>query len=375
MTSPRPSRRDFLTGRAVVKELRQRGEDLADALAEAIPRAGDTVRLEARAMGCQWAVVLNPGPPRQVMCGSDALDLVARCEDLLTIYRDDSFIARVNREAAQTAIPLPPELIPFFRTCRDWWTGTDGAFDIAAGSLIQLWKRARQLGNIPSTGEIEEALARAGSQHVQLDEKTGTIAFDRPGVLLDFGAVGKGYAVDLAADHLRREEVSDCLVHGGYSSLYARGSHAGHDGWPVGVRNPLVEGAAYATVLLKDQGLATSGSNVQYFRHEGRRYGHILDPRSGWPASGLLSATVIAPTAAAADALSTALYVMGLDKAIRYCEDHPEIGAILVPPPARGRVLEPVVRNIPADRLFWENRTAPDPEIDPPGKATPDSPL
>ena len=102
--------------------------------------------------------------------------------------------------------------------------------------------------------------------------------------------------------------------------------------------------------------MSTSGSNIQYFRSQGRRYGHILDPRTGWPAEGLLSVTVIAPTAAEADALSTAFYVMGLEIALAWCDNHPLIGAILIPHPTQGRRLAPVVHNIPADMLFFEER-------------------
>jgi thiamine biosynthesis lipoprotein len=120
----------------------------------------------------------------------------------------------------------------------------------------------------------------------------------------------------------------------------------------VGVKNPLFTDERYATLLLRDQAMATSGSNIQYFRFQGRRYGHILDPRTGWPADELLSVTVLAPTAAEADALSTAFYVLGLEKALEYCDNHPSIGALLVPPPQQGRRLEPVVRNISDDALF-----------------------
>jgi thiamine biosynthesis lipoprotein len=129
----------------------------------------------------------------------------------------------------------------------------------------------------------------------------------------------------------------------------------------VGLKNPLLERGDFATVFLKDQGLSTSGTNVQFFRHEGRRYGHILDPRTGWPAEGLLSVTVLAPTAAAADALSTAFYVMGADTARRWCEEHPEVGAILVPAAASSKVLRPIVVGIPREQVvFQEEDVAPD---------------
>jgi thiamine biosynthesis lipoprotein len=354
------TRRDFLTGRAAHRALRSHGEKLADAIADAAgrrapPQADDTVRLETRAMACSWAVVMNPGPPRQVMVASDALDRVHVVEDQLTVYRDHSDIARVNRTAAEQPQQVSEDLFAFLLLCQELWKATEGAFDPATGALIQLWRAARARGSIPHQDDVAAALSRSGMHHVHLNAAQRTIAFDIPGVLLDFGAVGKGYAADLAAKHLDEEDLENYLVHGGHSSLFARGNHAGHDGWPVGIKNPLFTDRRYVSILLKDCGMSTSGSNVQYFRYRGERYGHILHPQTGWPAGGLLSVTVLAPTAAEADALSTAFYVMGLDKALRYCDHRPEIGTILVPPPVRGRELEPVIRNLPNERLFFED--------------------
>ncbi|SFJ48665.1 FAD:protein FMN transferase [Planctomicrobium piriforme] len=355
---PNSNRRDFLTGRAAQKVIRSHGENLADSLQEAAqaapPAAHDTVRLETRAMACQWSVVMNPGPPRHVMVASDALDCVHMVEQQLTVYRNDSDIARVNQHAFGSRHAVTPDLFAFLLRCRELWEQTEGAFDPAMGTLIQLWRTARAADTVPTADEVAAALSTTGFQHVQLHAEDETVSFDRDGLLLDFAAIGKGYAVDLAADHVRTEGIADFLVHGGHSSLIAAGRHAVHHGWPVGIKNPLFTERRYATVLLRDQAMSTSGSNVQFFRHQGKRYGHILDPRTGWPAEGLLSVSVIAPTATLAEALSTAFYVMGLDKAVAYCHHHLDVGAILVPPPVRGRTLEPIVCNLPDEQLFFE---------------------
>ncbi|MBA3316015.1 MAG: FAD:protein FMN transferase [Planctomycetaceae bacterium] len=227
---------------------------------------------------------------------------------------------------------------------------------------------------------------------MQLDAETRTVAFDRRGVGLNFGAIGKGYALDRCGERLGEKETgvrtqeserlrpevgsrtldanlesvrspfpvprsplaSFCLS-GGHSSVLARGSHNGLDGWPVGIGNPLFTSRRLGTLLLKNQALGTSGSNVQFYRHEGARYGHILDPRTARPAGGLLSATVVAPTAAIADALSTAFFVLGVEKAREVCDNQPLIGALLIPPPGRGGRLEPVIRGISDDCLFLDS--------------------
>ncbi len=354
------SRREFLTGKAARKEIRRAGDEIADAIVgdeggRVAPVASQTVRLETKAMGCPWCVIMNPGPPRQVMVASDAFDTVRDAEQLLTIYRDDSDVAHLNRLATTDWQTVRAELDQFLLTCRELFDSTDGAFDPATGRLIQLWKSSRLNDRIPEQDEIEEALEKSGMQHVhQRDEQ---VKFDRE-VLLDFASIGKGYGIDKAAAHIRSEEIEDFLVHGGQSSLFASGNHRDLEGWPIGLKNPLFTEKRYATILLKDSGMSTSGSNIQYFRFEGKRYGHLLDPRTGWPAEGLLSVTVIAPTATEADALSTAFYAMGLDKAVQYCDDHPEVGAILVAAPTQGRILEPMIKNFPLDRLFFEEEVS-----------------
>lgn len=354
MSDSTSSRRDFLSGRSVLRQGERAGEQLADALAKAAPEAGDTIRLETRAMACPWCVVLNPVLPQTVMAASHALDLVHELDRQLTVYQPDSEVSRLNRNAAETPQTVEPRLFELLRRARTLSTQTGGAFDPTSGELILLWRRCRDEGRIPTQAEIDAALEATGiERHVAFDEAARTIAFRRPGLKFDLGAIGKGYAIDRIAEELRQSGLSDFLVHGGFSSLYAQGDHNGQGGWPVGIRNPLFTEERYATILLRDQGMATSGSNIQYFRYQGKRYGHILDPRTGWPADRLLSVTVLAPTAEEADAVSTAFYALGLEKAREYCDTRPSLGALLIPQPAQGRTLEPVVCNIPDDGLFF----------------------
>lgn len=358
MGEPRESsRREFLSGEAARREILRAGEAIGDAIRdqlERIPAASDTVRLETRAMACPWCVILNPGPPRQVMAASDALSLLHDIEARLTIYRDDSLTAHLNRAAVQSPVSVDEDLFEFLKLCESLWTTTEGTFDPASGKLIDLWRACRLTARIPAQQELEIALSQSGMQQVLLDESSRSVRFRAP-VKLDFAAIGKGLAIDRVAEYLTRQQVSDFLVHGGHSSLRAQGRHAGEDGWPVGIRNPLFTERPFATILLKDQSLSSSGSNIQYFRHEGRRYGHILDPRTGWPAEGLLSATVVTASAAQADALSTALYVMGVEAAQQYCAMHPEVGAVLFPAAGQRKDLNPIICNIPPDRLFFHD--------------------
>ncbi|HLQ45044.1 MAG TPA: FAD:protein FMN transferase, partial [Planctomycetaceae bacterium] len=169
------------------------------------------------------------------------------------------------------------------------------------------------------------------------------------------GSIGKGYALDRAAEILNEHALTEWLIQGGHSSVLVRGGHNGLPGWPVGLRNPLLPQRRLGTILLCNQALATSGTAVQHFRFEGKRYGHIIDPRTGWPTDSMLSVTVLAPTAAEADALSTAFFVGGVEIARRYCSNHPSVAALLIPPPSGGQRLEPVNLSIPTECLFWND--------------------
>ena len=158
---------------------------------------------------------------------------------------------------------------------------------------------------------------------------------------LNLGSIGKGYALDRCRELLEAGGMTDFLLHGGQSSLLARGSRnpGGDEGWWIGVRDPLRPGGRLGLLRLHDRALGTSGTGTQFFYHAGRRYGHILDPRTGQPAEGVLSSTVLARTAAEADALSTAFYVLGPTAALEYCrrygEMHGGLSALLVVPGPR----------------------------------------
>ncbi len=263
---------------------------------------------------------------------SAALDLVDRLEQQLTVYRQDSEISVLNRTAAEHAVGVEPRLFQLLKLAIGLHRATDAAYDITSGPLSKLWGFYRRAGRMLTAADVGQALATVGSQHVTLDDSQGTVRFKVPGVEINLGSIGKGYALDRAAELLKRQGVAEFLLHGGRSSVLARGSRAGESesGWRIGVRDPLRPDQRLGEVRLRNRALATSGSGQQFFFHEGRRYGHILDPRTGWPADAILSSTVLAPTAAEADALSTAFFVMGREPAMDYCRRRPELGAILV---------------------------------------------
>lgn len=363
---PASNRRSFLSGRAAVREVEAAGEQLTDAMLgdRVAPPAGDTVRLETRAMACTWQVMLNPGDRSAVMHASDALDLVHHLESLMTVYRDDGQLAIVNQQAGHGPTEIDPYLVDVLAQSIELTEQTDGAFDVTSGALVTLWRSCRKQERVPSEPELTEAKRLTGLGQIRLDKEAGTVELAEPGVELNLGAIGKGFALDQAASFLLEQGVDDFLIHGGASSVLAVGVHAGA-GWPVGIKNPLLNDQSMLTVVLGDEataagrGLGTSGGNVQYFRLGGRRCGHILDPRTGQPAEELLSASIVADDAATADALSTAAFVAGRDAVVGWCEASLCRGALLSPH-GQGRNVVPEVCQLAPQSLFFTGSTAAD---------------
>jgi thiamine biosynthesis lipoprotein len=311
------------------------------------------------AMACRFEVVFNVGEaPDATELAVEALDLVDEIEDRITVYRDTSELARLNATAATGWQPVAADLFELLTLARELHARTDGAFDMAAGTLVRTWGFLRRQGRTPSPEELARAREAAGMQWVELDPAGKRVRFVRAGVELNPGAIGKGWAIDRAIERLRDRGVANVLVHGGSSSVRALGERGpglpGRRGWPVGIRHPMRPGRRLATVAVENRALGTSGSGTQFFIDRGRRLGHILDPRSGVPAEGVLSATVIAPSAAEADSLSTALYVLGPEGLPRIAPPGGPVAAILVVPGTAAGAVRLLTANLDADVLTIE---------------------
>jgi thiamine biosynthesis lipoprotein len=291
------------------------------------------LRFARRAMATGFEVALPLGTTCALEAGEDSLDIVDRLEAQLTVYREDSDISRFNSHAARGPMPVEGRLFDLLELAQRIHAETEGAYDIATGALIKTWGFFRRQGRVPTETERANALTRSGMQHVQLDPQGKTIRYKKSGIELNLGSIGKGYALDRVGEHLREAwNVHAALLHGGTSSVLGLGSPPGQPrGWPVGLGHPWDMKRRLGVVSLRCQALGTSSVTFQHLVHEGRKLGHILDPRTGWPANRLASASAIAPTAAEADALATAFFVLGEDETRVYCEKHPTIGAVLLP--------------------------------------------
>lgn len=385
----------------------------------------------------------------------DALDEVDRIENVLSIFRPTTLASRVNLLAAELNVRVDEEFWGWLETAIRFSEETEGAFDVAAAPLWRAWGFAKRDGEFPAPDVLKRALQLSGTRHLQLDEAERSIAFDEEGVELNFGAIGKGIALDAAAQKLLDGGQTDFIIQGGKSGCVARGGRRNDDlfvfgdfadeksdesddenrnketnatrpdafpknavfafgsavetvltqglgalpssndaaslaaarnegaedddpefdeesgrrrktsrradeeavdalipdflkpdaeterlaalskarrypGWTIGVAHPLFPERRIGEIFLRDRALGTSGSTYQFFRCGGKRYSHVVDPRNGYPTTGVLSTTVLAPTATEADALSTAFFVLGPEKTAAFCANRPEIGALLV---------------------------------------------
>lgn len=260
--------------------------------------------------------------------------IVDQLETLLSNYQPQSELSRINREAAQHPVTTDPETFRFLKESLGWSAHSDGAFDITVGKLMKAWGFFRSSGHVPSDAELAQVRAETGWKRVALDAGTRTVRFTAPGVELDPGGIGKGFAVDAAVEVLRADGVHAALLSAGSSTIYGLGEPPQSAGWKVRVPDPqglnADRGDAISTVTLHDTSLSTANCSEKHRVVAGHQYCHIMDPRTLRPVEGRLQATVIAPSATDSDALSNAVFVLDAAGRRRLMDALPPADAALV---------------------------------------------
>lgn len=357
----RANRREFLTGHGAIKAIQQRVEAQLEAsshsrqsqwVGQAVDREGFLEQYSKSAMACQFELTFNLHQYQQSsLLTMKAFQLIDDLEDQLTVYRDHSEVSQLNRLPLGQSMTIESGLIDLLSLAQNLHRDTGGAFDVTAGQLSELWGFEKRKGAVPSEEKISATLQQVNSELLTLDTSTCSAARQTEGLKVNLGGIGKGYALDRVASLFREQAVLDFAIHGGQSSVVAMGdsgvgqlpdqpiSDAGPisaepikrgPGWKVGITHPTAAEIRLGEITLRNQALGTSGTARQGFFHKGKRYGHIIDPRTGWPTSHFLAATVVSPSAAVSDALATAFYVMRLEEVIDFCDQRPEIKAALI---------------------------------------------
>ena len=321
----------------------------------------DPVRVACHAMATRFEIVLHGANPVSLRAaGEEALYEIQRLESQLNFYSETSELSGINARAARKAIKVEPGLFQLLQRARALHRETSGAFDITVAPLMRCWGFMRDTGRVPHPSDLEAARALVGMDQVELNERDFTVRFAQPGVMIDLGAIGKGYAVELAAEVLREDGVASALVHGGTSTIYAIGAPPGESAWTVAVEFPEISAPAsnadtrdtpsasecqpltlwessrdssakniLAVVPLRDEALSVSAVWGKAFQSEDQLLGHVIDPRTGQPASRALLAAVVLPSATEADAFSTALLIGGKKAQSELAKTRPSARALV----------------------------------------------
>jgi thiamine biosynthesis lipoprotein len=305
-------------------------------LAPLLGLAGEPIRYESSvdAMGSTYSVAAYGEDKLQLESAVEAsLEEARRLDRMLSNYRAESEWSAVNRNAAERDFQVSPELFNLLAACYEYSRQSEGSFDITVGPLMKVWGFYKGSGNLPHRSEVRSALGKIGYQNLILNPQNRTVHFARPGMEIDPGGIGKGYAVDRMADILKSSGIKSALITAGGSSIYAIGTPPGEKGWKIEIRDPLHADRRAAEVLLRDQSMSTSGNYEKYFRAQGKIYSHIMDPRTGFPAEGMYSVSVITPRTIDSEAWAKPFYILGRQWASQHspkgfrvflCEDHGE---------------------------------------------------
>ena len=296
----------------------------------------ELLRLEqsSDAMGTSYSVALYGYDRNQMLAAMEAaFEEVRRLDGLLSNYRDGSDLSQVNRFAAERPVKVTPEFFDLLERCLEYSRESEGAFDISVGPLMKVWGFYKGSGRLARHNDVDQALRITGYRNILLDAGNRTVRFAQPGVELDPGGIGKGFAVDRMVEVLKENGILSALVSAGGSSIYALGVTDHQPGWEIQIRDPKDRAKTLANLTLKDESLSTSGSYEKFFMVDGKVYSHIMDPRTGYPATGVLAVSVVAPMTLDSEAWTKPYFINGRQWAAQHkpktfrvflCEDKAE---------------------------------------------------
>lgn len=268
------------------------------------------------AMATEFAIILPGESARGTEAAVDALESLETIESRLTVYQPTSEISRINQSAGKCPVAVSRDLFALIERAIQISERTDGAFDITAGPLVDCWGFTKRRGQKPTDQELADAAATVGWQHIELLPAESKVFLRKPGMKLNLGGIGKGFAIDRMAALLRTQGIDHFLIHGGKSTILAAtpDNVSTVPPWKIAIEHPLRPGQRLAELEVSNGAIATSGSGKQFFHYKGQRIGHVIDPRTGRPCGDALSLTVQTETATDADAYSTACFVLGIQR-------------------------------------------------------------
>ncbi|GAB4019714.1 FAD:protein FMN transferase [Spirosoma koreense] len=254
---------------------------------------------------------------------------VTRIENLISDWKPDSQISRVNQNAGIHPVRVDPEVFALTERALHFSRITNGAFDISFAAMDRIWKFDGSMTEMPSPEAIKKSVEKVGYQYIVLDRTHSTIFLKRKGMKIGFGALGEGYAADRCRELMGSKGIEAGIVNGS-GDMRTWGKQPDGSDWTIGLTNPLRRDTIFAVVPLRQGAVVTSGSYEKFVEFNGRRYAHIINPKTGYPATGLSSVTVFGPSAETANGFSTSLMVLGKEAGLRLISKYPAYRYILI---------------------------------------------
>ena len=258
-----------------------------------------------------------------------AVNEISRIERLISSWDPNSQTSEINRNAGIAPVKVDAELFDLIMRAKGISRLTDGAFDISYASMDKIWKFDGSMTKMPSEESITNSVAKVGVDNVILDKANSTVFLKIEGMKIGFGAIGKGYAADSAKDLLISKGVVSGIINAS-GDMNTWGKQPDGSEWKVAITNPMDKNKVFALLPIKNGAVVTSGNYEKYVSFNGVRYTHIIDPRTGYPATGIISVTVFAPKAELADALATSVFVLGKEVGLNRIEQLPKVECIII---------------------------------------------
>jgi len=258
-----------------------------------------------------------------------AIDEITRIEKLISSWDVNSQTSEIIRNAGIKPVKVSKELIDLIERSIAISTLTDGAFDISYASMDKIWKFDGSMKIMPSENEIKASVSKVGYKNIILDKKNNTVYLKLKGMKIGFGAIGKGYAADKAKSLLISEGAKAGIINAS-GDMNTWGKQPNGEDWNVAITNPLNKNNAFAVLPITNSAVVTSGDYEKFVTFNGKQYTHIIDPRTGYPSTGIISVSVFAPKAELADALATSIFVMGTEVGINRINQLSKIACIII---------------------------------------------
>ena len=254
---------------------------------------------------------------------------VTRIENLISDWKADSQISQVNKNAGIRPVRVNPEVFKLTERALRFSKITKGAFDISFAAMDRIWKFDGSMTEMPSPEAVKKSVEKVGYENIVLDRKHSTLFLKRKGMKIGFGALGEGYAADRCRDLMLAKGIKAGIVNGS-GDMSTWGKQPDGNDWAIGITNPIRKDTVFAIIPLKQSAVVTSGSYEKFVVFNGQRYAHIINPVTGYPATGVCSVTVFGPSAETANGFSTSLMVLGKDAGLKLINQYPDYRCILI---------------------------------------------